>query len=145
MRRLWNWLRGRFLFHRLRYEARLVEESFRRQKANLVRIGKLRSKIKTRSTMADSIYESAVEDLERLRKEQQDDLATVELELDRARQEAERNHEELEGLRTKLEVCEKITIPTLEACCRMFTQRYDAEIAVQVRRQVLATEEERGD
>ena len=75
-----------------------------------------------------------------------EDLAVVDVELSSVQKEvaelAKRQQQhvtEVESLRSRVRVAEDVTIPGLVAANKLVLERYDADTAIQVRRQVLTS------
>lgn len=95
--------------------ARRVERRIQRHEAGLER---MRRHLESRIAAISARIDQAMTDLESARKTQ-------------------RAYEsELDAVRNQLRIAEEVTIPTLTAAHKLLLSRYDAETAIQVRRQV---------
>ena len=121
MRKIILWIRSWFLQNKLRITERLVNDTELRVSKLLSRLQRKEKKLRSTRNRLESLISSLSEDLE--------EGLVIQKQCEEA----------LSAQRSELKILKDITVPTLTTQHKLLLQRYDAEIAVQMRKQVAAS------
>ncbi len=118
MNNFWVWVRSCFAMRKISATERMAKQLGMRVESSLRRLNKRQKQLRSLQRRLELISESLAEDLE--------ESITV-----------QRKYEEtVEGLRSENKILTEVTLPLLTAQHRLQLTRYDAETAIEVRKQV---------
>ena len=118
MSKLLSWVRSWLALRRYGTAEIMARRWIERSRAVAERLNRRRSELAALRGQTDLIGRSLVEDLEEARSVEADQAKAV------------------EALQSELEVLRNVTVPELTAAHHLILQRYDAETAIEVRRQM---------
>lgn len=124
---VWGRLRAWWWMRRLSAEGRATYAVLQRLRETSRRLEDHRRQIERRQRLVKALAQSVDED-----------LSVFQRDLIEAQRLQEQSEEAVEKMRAKLEVLEEVTIPALVGANTAMMKRWDAETAIQARREVAA-------
>ena len=142
MRRILKWLRSRLALRRMSYAMRTAAEyQVRSDRWDRV-LENRRKKLAVTRTQFDEAWMKSSAELGEVRARFDAVWESASSELEEAESLQKQSEHAIESLRNENGVLEKVLVPTLTAAHKLILGRIDADVAVQVRRQVLVAPEE---